>query len=134
MLIHVTFPGGRRVDAHFDGYVVHTDQVPTAGGAGTAPAPFDLYLASLAACAGFYALAFCQARGIATDGLSVVQEVDIDPVTHLPARVAVRVTPPVGFPEKYRPALQRAVEGCKVKKSIAAAPAFEVRLEEPVLA
>lgn len=128
MDIQVTFPGGKRVDAIAGDFTLRTDQPVDHGGADSAPAPFTLFLASLATCAGIYALGFCQARGLSTEGLSILQHVEEDPTTHLPSRFTLEVTPPVGFPEKYRSALLRSVEGCRVKKTIAAQPAFEVRL------
>lgn len=60
--IEVTFPGGKRVDARVGPHVVHTDQPIEVGGEGSAVGPFDLFLASIAACAGTSVLAFCQAR------------------------------------------------------------------------
>lgn len=126
MDIEVTFPGGKRVDARMGELVVRTDQPRESGGEGSAPAAFDLFLASLAACAGTYALGFCQARGLSTEGLSIVQKTEPDPATGLPARIRIEVRLPPGFPEKYRVAIVRAAEGCKVKKTIAAAPSFEV--------
>lgn len=128
--IVVTFPGGKRVDAQVGGFTIATDQPAAGGGADSAPAPFDLFLASIATCAGIYALGFCQARGLATDGLRIEQEVIDDPATHLPAEVRLRVTPPTGFPERYRDALVRAVDGCKVKKTIARQPVFAVTLAD----
>ena len=128
MDIEVRFPGGKRVDAAFDGFVVATDQPAALGGAGSAPAPYDLFLASIATCAGIYALGFCQARSLSTDGLRLVQRHVLDAETHLVREVQLELTLPVGFPEKYRTAIQRAVEGCKVKKTIAAAPTFSVAL------
>ena len=50
----VTFPGGKRVDAEYGGFTVRTDQPPQSGGEGSAPQPFDLFLASIATCAGIY--------------------------------------------------------------------------------
>jgi ribosomal protein S12 methylthiotransferase accessory factor len=128
--IEVTFPGGLEVDASVGGYVVRTDQPIEAGGAGAAPAPFDLFLASLATCAGIYALGFCRARGLSTDGLRLVQHTTIAPATKLPSKIELRLTLPVGFPETHRGAMLRAVAGCKVKKTIAASPAFDVVLDE----
>ena len=61
---------------------MQTDQPVEQGGAGGAPAPFDLFLASLATCAGLYVLGFCQARGISTDGVKIVQHNRLDPATH----------------------------------------------------
>jgi ribosomal protein S12 methylthiotransferase accessory factor len=109
MDIDVTFPGGKRVDAEIGGTLVHTDQPAELGGEASAPAPYDLVLASLATCAGIYALGFCQARSLPTEGLRLRQHVEFDPSTHLATEVRLEVTPPVGFPEKYRPALERAL-------------------------
>lgn len=126
--IEITFPGGKRVDALVGAYVVHTDQPVDAGGEGTAVAPFDLFLAALGTCTGLYVLAFCQARGISTDGLSLRQRVEINPATKLPNGIRIEVRLPSSFPEKYRTAVLRAAEGCKVKKTIAAAPSIDVAL------
>jgi len=124
--IEVSFPGGKRVDARIGAHVVHTDQPPEQGGDGSAVAPFDLFLASVATCAGIYVLGFCQARGLSTEGLALRQHVDVDPVTNLPSAIRIDLALPASFPEKYRAAVVRAAEGCKVKKTMAAAPHVEV--------
>jgi ribosomal protein S12 methylthiotransferase accessory factor len=124
--VSVSFPGGKRVDAQVGNFVIHTDQPFDQGGAGTAAGPFDLFLASLATCAGLYVLGFCQARGLSTDGLALRQHVDVDPSTKLPSRIRMEVQLPPSFPERYRAAIVRAAEGCKVKKTIAAGPLVEV--------
>ncbi len=130
--IEVSFPGGKRVAALVDGFQVMTDQPVSGGGEGAAPAPFDLYLASLATCAGIYALGFCQARGLSTEGLRLRQLVEQDPETRLPTAIRLELTPPLGFPEKYLGSLTRVVAGCKVKKSIASPPSFSVELAPAV--
>jgi len=48
----VSFPAGKRADAQFKGFTIQTDQSPRGGGEGSAPEPFDLFLASIATCAG----------------------------------------------------------------------------------
>jgi ribosomal protein S12 methylthiotransferase accessory factor len=126
MSIQVTFPGGLRVDAHVGSHVVHTDQSQANGGGGTAPEPYQLFLASLATCAGIYVLGFCRSRGIATDGIQVVQRQHFDPVTHLPSRVEIDVVLPPGFPERYRAAVVQAAQGCKVKKTLMSPPELVV--------
>ena len=128
--IEVSFPGGKRVDAHVGRFVIETDQPPELGGADAAAAPYDLFLASIATCAGIYALGFCQSRGLPTEGLGLVQRHEVDPATKLVRRVTLELTLPPGFPDRYRAAIVRAVEGCKVKKTIAAAPSFEVVVDE----
>lgn len=126
MSIEVSFPGGKRVEALVGAHRIITDQPPELGGEDAAPAPFDLFLASLATCAGVYVLGFCQARGIPLDGVSLAQDVTYDPSTKLPVEVRIELRLPPTFPEKYVAAVTRAAEGCKVKKAIAAAPRFEV--------
>ncbi len=124
MRIDVGFPGGKKVDAKFGDFVVKTDQPVKAGGEASAPAPFDLFQASLATCAGIYALGFCQARDIPTDGLALVQQSERDEAGRL--RVSIELHLPTSFPEKYRDAIRRAVELCAVKKAIQEQPEFSV--------
>ncbi|MBI5538409.1 MAG: OsmC family protein [Deltaproteobacteria bacterium] len=126
MEIEVKFPGGKRVDAHFGDQVIRTDQSVKDGGEGSAAAPFDLFLASIATCAGIYVLGFCQARGLSTEGITLKQRVEVNPETKLPSAIRMELGLPASFPEKYREAVVRAAEGCKVKKTIAAAPAISV--------
>ena len=121
----VTFPGGVRVDAHFRGHVVHTDQ-PAPYGEDTAVAPFDLFLASMATCMGFYALRFCQERSISTDGLALTLATERDPERKRVRSVRVELRTPEGFPEKYESAIIRAMDQCAVKKAIAEPPEFEL--------
>lgn len=123
MMYEVTFPGGVAVDTTIDGHTIHTDQ-PAPHGAGSGPSPFELFLASLATCAGFYALRFCQERGIATDGLRVTLTPERE--TKRLTAVRIEITTPPGFPEKYREAIVRAVDQCAVKRAILEPPAFEV--------
>jgi len=126
MDIEVSFPGGKRVDARVGAHVVRTDQPPEQGGEGSAVAPFDLFLASIATCAGIYVVGFCQARGLSVDGISLREHVELDETTHLPKHITLELGLPPSFPEKYRAAVVRAAEGCKVKKTMAAMPIIDV--------
>lgn len=119
MDIHVVFPGGKRVDAVVGTHVIRTDQPVAQGGQDSAPAPYDLFLASLATCAGIYVVGFCQARGIPTDGIELVQHAEPDTI-----RLELRLPPE--FPARYRDAVARAAEGCKVKKTLAHPPTITV--------
>ena len=125
MIIPVSFPGGVAVEAAVKGHAIRTDQ-PAPLGADGAPSPFDLFLASIATCMGFYALRFCQERGIATEGLSVTLETVRDEAKRKIGTMRVALTLPAGFPEKYRPAIARAVDQCAVKKHMAEPPEFEL--------
>ncbi|MCC7358071.1 MAG: OsmC family protein [Anaerolineales bacterium] len=129
MQIEVDFPGGVRVDAHFRGYTVHTDQAVRDGGTATAPSPFDLFLASTATCAGFYVLRFCQQRELSTTGLRVTQRLETDPATGHVTKLLIDLRLPPDFPPKYAAAIIRAAEQCTVKKHLAQAPEFVVSVQ-----
>lgn len=128
MDIAIRFAGGKRVDAVFGDRVIHTDQSAEHGGEGTAAEPFELFLASLAACAGVYVLGFCQARNISTEGLQLTQHHEFDASGRL-SQVRIDISVPPGFPEKYVPALERVAAKCTVKKVIQAAPEFVIRAQ-----
>jgi ribosomal protein S12 methylthiotransferase accessory factor len=109
-------------------YTVRTDQPVDLGGADEAPGPFELFLVSLATCAGFYVLGFCQSRAIPTDGVKLIQHSLFDPATHQLREVDVEIVLPPTFPEKYRDAVVRAAEACKVRKTLASPPAIRVHV------
>jgi len=126
MSMKITFPGGLAVNAEVKGFTVKTDQRTDHGGGGTAPEPFDLFLASLGTCAGFYALRFCQQREIPTSGLGLTLTPVRDPEGKRVELVRLDVELPAGFPEKYRDAILRSVDQCAVKRHIMEPPRFEV--------
>jgi putative redox protein len=122
--IQVTFPGGKRVDAAFGEHVVRTDQSRPHGGEGAAPEPFDLFLASLATCAGIYVLGFCHARGIETAEIRLAQDAAFEDGKLREVRLTIHL--PATFPEKYVNAVRAAAAGCKVKKTLLEPPAVIV--------
>ncbi len=126
MPMEVRFPGGVAVEAIHAGMTIRTDQPVAAGGAGSAPSPFDLFLVSLSTCAGFYALRFCQERGLPTEGLGVTMDWERSPETKLISKIRISVKLPEGFPEKYRAAILRATDQCAVKKHLVSPPEIEV--------
>jgi len=126
MEMTIDFPGGARVDAHFGGFVVPTDQPPAGGGESSAPTPFATFLSTIGTCAGIYVLGFCRQRGIPTEGIRLVQRMQTDPATHLVSDVQVTIELPAGFPDKYADAVVRAAEQCAVKKHLENPPKFAV--------
>jgi putative redox protein len=122
----IDFPGGARVDAHFAGFVVPTDQPPSGGGDNSAPTPFLTFLSTIGTCAGIYVLGFCRQRGISTDGIRLVQRIQVDPATRLVSDVNVTIELPAGFPEKYVDAVVRAADQCAVKKHFEHPPVIRV--------
>ena len=129
--VKVEFPGGKKVNARVGNFLIQTDQSVKAGGEASAPEPFDHFLASIATCAGIYALGFCKSRDLPTDGLDLSMVCEGDTKRKMFTRMSLQLTLPRGFPEKYRAGITRAMELCTVKRHIMDAPEFSVELLTP---
>lgn len=124
--ITVTLGPDLKVDVDIRGFTVKTDQPVHQGGTNTAPTPFDYFLASIAACAGFYALAFCRERGIPTDNIRIAVRTERGEVSKMIDKVTIDVALPPDFPEHYKFALTKAIDHCTVKSHIMRPPQFEI--------
>jgi ribosomal protein S12 methylthiotransferase accessory factor len=122
----IDFPGGARVDAHFGPYTVPTDQPYQGGGQGSAPTPFATFLASVGTCAGIYVSGFCRQRGIPTDGIRLVQRLEVNPRNGMVGKILLDIQLPPEFPEKYKAAVIRSADQCAVKKHFEQPPQFEI--------
>jgi len=124
--MEVTFDGGKVITAHLNGHTIRTDQPVKAGGGNSAPAPFELFLASIGTCAGIYVKSFCDQREIPTENIKIIQSIEFDKETRLPSNIKLDIQLPADFPEKYKSAVINAAELCLVKKTINHPPQFEV--------
>lgn len=122
--LKVDFPGGLRVDANLRGHKIRTDQPQMAGGEDSAPSPFELFLGSIATCAGIYALGFCNSKNISTEGMSISMNLERDNSTGLVSEISLDLKTPEDFPEKYKNAIIKSMELCTVKKHLANPPEF----------
>ena len=126
MEIAVDFSDGKRVSAAFKGFTVDTDQSEKNGGAASAPEPFDLFLTSIATCAGYYVLDFCLARDIPSEGIRVLMRTERDDKKKMLGKISIEIQLPPAFPDKYKKAVVHAADACSVKKHILSPPEFEV--------
>lgn len=122
----ITFEGKKKIIADFNGHRIVTDQPVRGGGEGSAPAPFDLFLASIGTCAGIYVKSFCDQRGISTEGISLEQEMKFNPQTHLISDLEIRILLPADFPEKYKDAVVNSANLCAVKRHLHNPPNMSV--------
>jgi ribosomal protein S12 methylthiotransferase accessory factor len=128
-IVEVLFSGGKKIDAQIGEFTIRTDQSEKYGGEASAPEPFDLFLSSIACCAGIFALNFCEARKLSTQGLALKMACERDEKQKRFARMELILTLPEGFPEKYRDGMVRAINQCAVKKHIIDPPEFAVSIE-----
>ena len=129
MKMQIDFPGGKRVNSTYKGFIVQTDQPKKEGGDGIAPEPYDVFLSSISTCAGIYVVYFCEARGIPTDGITMVLSFQHNEQTHVTEKINIRLNLPEDFPKQYRKAVVRAAESCTVKQSLLNPPVIGVTAE-----
>jgi len=126
MPMEIMFPGGKRVDALHKSFTIKTDQDPKRGGEGSAPEPFDLFMASIGTCAGIFVLVFCQQRNIPTENIKLVMDWSRNSETKLIDKFRIDIQLPPDFPEKYKNAVVKAAELCSVAKHLENPPEIEV--------
>lgn len=124
--MEITLDGGAKVNAKFNNHIIKTDQPVTGGGEDSAPAPFDLFLASIGTCAGIYVKGFCDQRGLPTEKIKILQNMGFNPETRLIDHITLEIILPADFPEKYKDAVINAANLCAVKKHLANPPKIEV--------
>jgi ribosomal protein S12 methylthiotransferase accessory factor len=124
--MEITFDGGKVITAHINGHAIRTDQPINNGGRNSAPAPFELFLASIGTCAGIYVKSFCDNRQIPCEGIKIIQSLEFDKENKLPSIIKLEIQVPAGFPERYKSAVINAAELCLVKKTIDNQPEFQV--------
>jgi len=125
--MEISFPGGKKVYASHNGFEIRTDQPKSADGDGSAPSPFDLFLASMGTCAGFYVLDFLSERGIPAEQVRLTAHFTRDEATHLVKTVDIEIKLPQDFPEKYRNAVVKAAQLCAVAKHLKNPPEIKIK-------
>jgi putative redox protein len=130
MEMEIRFPGGKKVEALFDEYTVKTDQPVADGGLGTAPAPFDLFLASIGTCTGYYVMSFCQKNNIPTQNITLHASMRRNQRTHLVEHCDITIRVPNDFPKKYENAVIKAAEVCTIKRNLQNPPQINIRVAQ----
>lgn len=126
MEMQIYFDGKKQVNAEWNGQVIKTDQPVQGGGDGSAPTPFDLFLASIGTCAGIYVKGFCDQRGLSSENIKIIQKLNFDPATRLIDKIDLEIQVPEDFPEKYKEAVINSANLCAVKRHMQQPPEFNV--------
>lgn len=128
MKISVDFSGKKQVTAHFNNFHIVTDQPVAAGGEGTAPTPFELFLSSMATCAGIFVKEFCLSRSLPTDEVHLEQEIEFNRELKRIDKLAITIFIPSSFPEKYDQAIINSAALCLVKRHLISEINFEINI------
>jgi ribosomal protein S12 methylthiotransferase accessory factor len=126
MEITVSFLDNLRLEAKFDDFTVITDQPIRYKGDGTAPSPFDYFLASSALCAAYFVKLYCLSRDIPTDDIRVSQNNIIDPENRYNQTFQIQIELPSSISERDRLGIIRSADRCTVKKVIQQSPEFKI--------
>lgn len=129
MEINVNFLDNLRLEAKFDDFTVVTDQPIRYKGDGSAPSPFDYFLASSALCAAYFVRVYCLARDIPTHNIRLSQNNIVDPENRYNQIFKIQVELPEDISDKDRQGILRSIDRCTVKKVVQTGPTFEI---EPV--
>ena len=126
MEIKVNFLDNLRLEAKFDDYTVITDQPIRYKGDGSAPSPFDYFLASSALCAAYFVKVYCVARDISTDDIRLSQNNIVDPENRYNQIFQIQVELPESISDKDRTGILRSIDRCTVKKVVQTGPEFKI--------
>ena len=124
MQVDVKFLDNLRLEASFDDYKIMTDQPVRYKGDGTAPSPFDYFLASSALCAAYFVKIYCTSRNIPTEDIRVRQNNILDPENRYNQTFKIEVELPASISEKDKQGILRSMERCTVKRVIQNEPEF----------
>lgn len=128
MQINVNFLDNLRLEAKFDDFTVVADQPIRYKGDGSAPGPFDYFLASSAMCAAYFVKVYCLARDIPTDNIRLSQNNIVDPQNRYNQIFKIQVELPDDISEKDRQGILRSIERCTVKKVVQTGPEFVIEV------
>ena len=126
MQVNVRFLENLRLEASFDDFKVISDQPIRYKGDGTAPSPFDYFLASSALCAAYFVKVYCVARDIPTEDIKVTQNNIVDPENRYQQTISLEIELPESISEHDREGILKAMDRCTVKRVIQNNPAFKI--------
>jgi ribosomal protein S12 methylthiotransferase accessory factor len=126
MEIKVNFLDKLRLEAKFDDFTVIADQPIRYKGDGSAPGPFDYFLASSALCAAYFVKLYCNTRDIPTENIRLSQNNIVDPENRYKQIFKIQVELPPDISEKDRQGILRSIERCTVKKVVQTGPEFVI--------
>ena len=126
MEIKVNFLDKLRLEAKFDDFTVVADQPIRYKGDGSAPGPFDYFLASSALCAAYFVKLYCDTRKISTENIRLSQNNIVDPENRYQQIFKIQVELPADISEVDRRGILNSIERCTVKKVVQAGPEFAI--------
>lgn len=126
MEIKVNFLDKLRLEAKFDDFTVIADQPIRYKGDGSAPGPFDYFLASSALCAAYFVKLYCETRNLSTENIRLSQNNIVDPENRYKQIFKIQVELPADISAADRQGILHSIERCTVKKVVQEGPDFVI--------
>jgi len=113
--------------------LVFDQPVSVPGGQDRGPSPLDVMVASVAACAHYFAAAYLQGRGLAVEGLTV--EIDAEkervPVSRI-GRLIMRIKLPAGLSDRHIAGIERAIKSCPAYGTLLHSPSVDLEIDSGI--
>ena len=118
MQVNVRYLDNLKIEASFDDFTIVSDQPIRYKGDGTAPGPYDYFLASSAMCAAYFVKLYCKTRNIPTDDIVVTQNNLVDPDNRYKQSFHIQIELPQNISKKDKDGIIASMERCTVKRVI----------------
>jgi putative redox protein len=123
-----TYHDGMRHDITSGKHRVITDQPVTDGGQDAGMSPVELFVGSLASCAGYFVGRYCERHQISTKGLSVEAEWTMAEQPHRVGQITLTIHVPHRITAAQSERLLKVAQGCTVHQSLAVSAGVAIEL------
>ena len=127
MDIALRYKGGKQFEASARGHSLICDQPFDDNGNDAGMTPPELFLASLAACAGYYAAEYLNVRGLPSEELEIRASALKGDKPARMVSITLDVNAP-GLNKRHRDGILRAVDSCLLKNTLHLPPHVEVHV------
>lgn len=134
MEVLVEHLGAVQFEIRTRGHAIVSDQPTESGGFDEGMTPPELMLASLGACAGYYAAQYLKKHKLATEGTTVrvTAEKEKNPARLENFKIEVRV--PAELDEKHQQGVEESVHHCLIHNTLLHPPKIELEISSLVTA
>ncbi|AYF45182.1 YcaO domain protein [Halobacteriovorax sp. BALOs_7] len=130
MQVNVRYLDNLKIEASFDDFKIISDQPVRYKGDGTAPGPYDYFLASSAMCAAYFAKVYCKSRDIPTEDIRISQQNIVDPDNRYKQSFVIHAELPASISEKDKKGILASMNRCTVKRVIQNEIDFKIEAKE----
>ena len=130
MSVTVKYLKGKKFEVKCRSHKIITDQPTSEGGTDQGMTPIELFIASFASCATFYAVTFLERRIPSLSGLEVRSSWQYSEDPHRIGTITLSIVLPQTLSTRTKQGLLKTVEHCTVKNTLKHAPIIQIDIIE----